>query len=330
MKPVISVICCTYNHEAYIRSTLESILQQKTCFDFEVIVRDDASTDRTSEIVEELSALYPDKLVYIREPENMFSKGIKPFQSALPRAKGRYVAVCEGDDFWVTSDKLQTQFDILEANSSIDLCFHPAIEYRNERPYRTICNYFPKDSIIPLDQVIKMRGGGMPTASLLIRRSSLEPLPDWFLTLAPVGDSFLQALGSAKGGAYYSPKLMSAYRKYTSGSRTMDSATRIYTEQELISKIEGYEESYRGLDTITSYSASHAVSEAVIDELCHVAVMAVLSSQNKAYTRALDKLTLRQIGLNPKRAVLYFCKKFPILQPPLKHVIKLLLRRHVA
>lgn len=120
---VVSVICNTYNHEPYIRQCLDGFVMQKTDFSFEVLIHDDASTDKTADIIREYEAQYPDIIKPIYQAENQYSKktGImKTFQ--YPRVKGKYIALCEGDDYWIDPLKLQKQVDFMEANPKCSLC----------------------------------------------------------------------------------------------------------------------------------------------------------------------------------------------------------------
>lgn len=124
-KPLVSICCVTYNHENYIRDCLDSFLMQKTNFQFEVIIHDDASTDNTAKIICEYVEKYPDLFVPILQTDNQYSKGIKPYQTYVyPRAKGKYIAVCEGDDYWTDPYKLQKQVDFLESNNDYVLTCH--------------------------------------------------------------------------------------------------------------------------------------------------------------------------------------------------------------
>ena len=130
--PLVSVICTTYNHSAYIRQCLEGIMMQKTNFSFEVLVHDDASTDNTADIVREFEERYPDILYPIYQKENQYSRGIKIGQAFLyPRARGKYIAECEGDDYWTDPLKLQKQVDFMEAHPAYSMCFHK-VEIKNE------------------------------------------------------------------------------------------------------------------------------------------------------------------------------------------------------
>ncbi|MRT94809.1 glycosyltransferase [Ancylomarina sp. 16SWW S1-10-2] len=116
--PIVTVACTTYNQEKYIAETIEGFLNQVTNFQIEIIIHDDASTDNTANIVVMFAKRYPKLIFPIFQKENQYSKGIKPWPNfVFPKAKGKYIALCEGDDFWTDPYKLQKQVDFLEANS---------------------------------------------------------------------------------------------------------------------------------------------------------------------------------------------------------------------
>lgn len=121
----VTVWCLAYNHEKYIRQTLEGFVSQKTNFKFEVLVHDDASTDQTAKIIREYEVKYPDIIKPIYQTENQYSQGIKPAERYLrPEAKGKYIAFCEGDDYWCDPEKLQKEYDIMEKYPDVILCVH--------------------------------------------------------------------------------------------------------------------------------------------------------------------------------------------------------------
>lgn len=123
--PLVSISCITYNHAHYIKDALEGFLMQQTNFPFEVLIHDDCSTDGTDKIIREYAERYPDIIKPMYETVNQYSQG-KPIGSMIwniPRAKGKYIAICEGDDYWSDALKLQKQVDFLEANPSYGLCF---------------------------------------------------------------------------------------------------------------------------------------------------------------------------------------------------------------
>jgi glycosyltransferase involved in cell wall biosynthesis len=124
-NPVVSIVCNTYNHENYIWEAIEGFISQKANFLFEVLIHDDASTDNTANIIREYEMKYPDLIFPVYQKENQYSKKNHPnaaFQ--FPRAKGKYIALCEGDDYWTDPMKLQNQFDFLEQNPDYVMCYH--------------------------------------------------------------------------------------------------------------------------------------------------------------------------------------------------------------
>ncbi len=122
MKPLVSIVCITYNHEPYLRQALDSFLMQKTTFAYEIVLAEDCSTDGTRKICEEYTAKYPDIIHYIYRDHNV---GYNENEyEAMCAAKGKYIAYCEGDDYWTISDKLQKQVDFLESHSDYSVCWH--------------------------------------------------------------------------------------------------------------------------------------------------------------------------------------------------------------
>lgn len=120
---MVTIQCFTYNHEAYIRECLEGFVMQKTKFRFEAIVHDDASTDGTADIVREYEEKYPDIIKPIYETENQYSKQDGSLQRIMDEhTHGKYIAICEGDDYWTDPYKLQKQVDFLEAHPDYGMC----------------------------------------------------------------------------------------------------------------------------------------------------------------------------------------------------------------
>lgn len=124
--PLVSICSITYNHAPYIRQCLDGFLMQKTNFKYEIIIHDDASTDGTTEIIKEYAEKYPDLITPIFQSENQYSKGVRGFYARFvyPLAKGKYIALCDGDDYWTDPLKLQKQVDFLEANPEYVMCTH--------------------------------------------------------------------------------------------------------------------------------------------------------------------------------------------------------------
>ena len=122
---MVSIKCLVYNHAPYLRQCLDGFVMQKTNFRFEAIVHDDCSTDGSQEIIKEYAAKYPDIIKPIYETENQYSKHDGSLRRAIdPHLTGKYIAFCEGDDYWIDPNKLQMQVDYMEEHSECSLCFH--------------------------------------------------------------------------------------------------------------------------------------------------------------------------------------------------------------
>lgn len=210
---MVSICCITYNQEGYIKDALDGFLKQKTSFPYEVLIHDDASTDRTGKIIREYAERYPDIIKPILQTENQYSKGLTNISGTFnfPRAAGRYVAMCEGDDYWVDEEKLQMQVDYMEAHPDCSLCFHSAevqvleraVTERQMRP-------FIRNRVVAPEEIIDKRSG-YPTASLLFRTEMVKDLPDFYVQ-APIADIPLQLLAAARGYGYYIDRPMCVYR----------------------------------------------------------------------------------------------------------------------
>lgn len=143
-QPLVTIICNAYNHEKYIRECLEGFVLQKTSFTYEIIVHDDASTDRTSIIVKEYESKYPNLFNNIYQNINQYTnKDINIWGDIiLPKSKGKYIAICDGDDYWTNPLKLQKQVDFLEANVEYGLVHTDFFIYIQK--FQKMENYFPK------------------------------------------------------------------------------------------------------------------------------------------------------------------------------------------
>lgn len=132
-KPVASVICITYNHELYVEDAIRGFLIQKTTFPFEIIIHDDASSDRTAEIIMNYANKYPKIIKPILQKENQYSKApISVLSIPFKVASGDFLAFCEGDDFWFSNSKLENQVMFLKSNKDYSICIDDAIVVNNE------------------------------------------------------------------------------------------------------------------------------------------------------------------------------------------------------
>ncbi|MFI3326697.1 MAG: glycosyltransferase [Clostridia bacterium] len=211
----VSVYCLCYNHEKYIRKCLDGFVMQKTNFIYEVIVHDDASTDNSANIIKEYEKKYPDIIKPIYQKVNQYSQGIKIFTThILPKCKGKYIAICEGDDYWTDENKLQIQFDYMEIHVNCSICGHAFSKIHEDGTIME--NIFSLDSIINVSKVIMF--DNMPQTATLMYRKKLISLRPSFFSETTVGDYPLMLYMSTKGEFHCINKNMSCYRLFVPGS----------------------------------------------------------------------------------------------------------------
>ena len=216
---LLTVVVVSFNHENYMEHALDGILMQETDFPFEIIVHDDCSTDNTVNILEEYAKKYPTIIKLILQKENQHSKGIKPTAAPFEKAAGKYIAICEGDDYWIDPLKLQIQLDEMRKIENCQISFHSAIDIWEDKSKKDEITTKQADGnkLFTTREVILGGGGFCPTVSLVFEKDAVMNLPRWYEN-APFGDYFLQIFGSLKGGALYIDRPMAVYRRNVAGS----------------------------------------------------------------------------------------------------------------
>jgi len=211
----VSVCCITYNHAPFIRQCLDGFMMQQTSFDFEVLIHDDASTDGTSDIIREYERKYPDIIKPIYQTENQYSKGRNILAiHQFPRAQGKYIAMCEGDDYWTDPYKLQKQVDFLEANPDFAICFHP-VKIKKEDE-----NILMDDHITPdvpdITNIYRLAEGNyIHTPSVVFRNN--QHVIDEFSSKEYNFDYTLHMLNAIYGKIKKLPNEMAVYRIHRDG-----------------------------------------------------------------------------------------------------------------
>lgn len=212
MNVTISVAVITYQHEAYIRECLDSIIGQKGDFSLEVIIGEDCGQDSTYDICKEYEAKHPDIIRVLESKQNL---GVMPnFVRVMKEAKGDFVAICEGDDFWIDEFKLQKQLDFMNSNPECTLCFHNA-EIRHEgfnRKDGLFVGNTSKKFYSSEDLIKEFR---LPTASYFYRKASFD-IPEWIAKVYN-GDYSIALILSDVGQVGYADFVGSVYRKNVFG-----------------------------------------------------------------------------------------------------------------
>ena len=207
---IVSVCMITYGQDKYIRQSIKGILMQKVGFDIELIIADDCSTDKTQEIVQDIIRNHPNGqwIKYTRHSQN---KGmLDNLIWALGQCRGKYIALCEGDDYWIDQNKLQHQVAILEANKNCSFCFHRALRiFDTSRPYEIYPDL--ENNIIDSEQLFGLYT--IPMASVVFR----SKINFWFPANHIQPDFLLLCKLMSNGDAYFLPEVMSVYRKHANG-----------------------------------------------------------------------------------------------------------------
>ncbi|MCC5797761.1 MAG: glycosyltransferase [Methylophaga sp.] len=225
-QPVVSICCTTFNHEAYIEDALEGFLIQETDFPYEILIHDDASTDRTANIIRDYEAQYPKIIKTIYQTENQFSQGKRiNADFNFTRALGDYLAICEGDDYWVDKLKLQKQIHYLMDNPGYVLTFTDAITFDSEGVLDTDFGGAKKD--LSAEELIV----GTPIKTLTTCFRNVFKNKTWPVDLrkAFYGDLTVWSLLGDHGAAKYMPDISpSMYRVHDAGIHSSTSAKTRY------------------------------------------------------------------------------------------------------
>ena len=248
-KPIgVSILCLAYNHEQFIADAIDGFLMQKTSFPFEIIIHEDASTDGTANIIRTYEEKYPGIIKPIYQTENQYSKGINiNTEFMLPLAKGKYVALCDGDDYWTDVNKLQAQYDALECNPECFMCLHRVID-RDTRSTSPKEKYLPgnelKSGRINSSVFVKILGDGdffnevcyffnaekyrqyqynYPVFAQLFMKNKSDDAPMLYY-FANIGD------------VYYLEDVMAVYRRFNIGSWSHSMSAKSKNEKTIFFK----------------------------------------------------------------------------------------------
>ncbi len=210
-KMMVSITCVAFNHEDYINTTLNSFLEQETNFPFEILINDDVSTDRTVEIIKEYEKQFPNIVKAVYQTENQYSQGINTMAILFPFVTGKYVAFCDGDDYWIDKQKLQIQVEEMEKHPEVDLSFHPSYRLEDGEHTEILAKQANANQIFGIEKSILGHGDFAETASMVFTSRLISSLPEWFKTAMP-GDYVSEVIGAERGGSLYIDKIMSVYR----------------------------------------------------------------------------------------------------------------------
>lgn len=231
----VSVCIVAYNHEAFITQCVESALRQKTDFEFEVVVGEDCSTDRTLTMLQRLAQEHPGRLRIEARASNLGAE--RNFDTTIRECRGEYIAFLEGDNYWTAEDKLQRQVDLLDAHADLAFCFHRTRYVdRGGEPLPTIMP--PDDPMPPLDiGYLVQSSNPVALGSVVARRALLDGLHEWVGGLK-LGDWPLCLMLATRGGIGYVPLEMSAQRVHRGGAwQLLPPATQVAYVLQMLQRV---------------------------------------------------------------------------------------------
>ncbi len=211
--PIVAIKCLVFNHEPYLRDCLNGFVMQQTDFPFVAIVHDDASTDKSADIIREYAAKYPDIIRPIYETENQYSKGTlsKVMNEAVDATGAKYIALCEGDDYWTDPKKLQKQVDFMEAHPEYVMCFHKVDVISPREEERHMYDHLQEREYTAYEVYDRWT---IPTCSVVYRAAcKVTQTPKGFA----FGDIYLFLSLLQQGRAYCLGFVGGVYRRHTGG-----------------------------------------------------------------------------------------------------------------
>lgn len=242
-QPVVTVKSLVFNHKAYIETCLDSLLSQETDFPFQIYVHDDASTDGTTDIIRKYQEKYPHIIIAIIEEKNTYSNRVlfSETVNSPQYLKGKYIACCEGDDFWIDPLKLRKQVNFLESNPAYTMCFSNALIYNDLTETDIIVPNEKEKKEISVEDLVRKGASYVPTPSILYRNELLSDYP-LDCKQCVVGDYPLQIFCGIKGKVACIPETLAAYRtnaknSWTSKQRQIPYAKRLTTLKSIYSML---------------------------------------------------------------------------------------------
>ncbi|HLY70457.1 MAG TPA: glycosyltransferase [Puia sp.] len=217
---------CTFNHGKYIAQAIEGVLQQRTNFDFQLIIGEDCSTDNTREIINNYIEQFPDKIKAVFHEQNIGA--FENTRILFEKCNSKYIALCDGDDYWTDACKLQKQIDFLEKNSDFSICFHNAkIIFENDSKNISYSNSRAQPEISTFEDIA--RGEFIYTSTCVFRSENLMKFPKKYFLF--MNNYTLDLHNAQYGKIRYLNEVMSVYRRHLGGIWSMVSREKTLINQ---------------------------------------------------------------------------------------------------
>lgn len=271
----LSVMIITFNHEQFIARAIDSVLAQQVNFDYEIVIGEDCSRDRTRIIVEGFRRRYPDRIVPLFRNENIGAA--RNAEETLAACRGEYIALLEGDDYWICDQKLQRQVEFLDCHPGSSMCCH-----RVQFLVETGVAKFDIYPLLPagpyrIEDILKVNF--VVTCSAMLRRSSVFFLPPWFRKMR-MTDWPMFALAARNGTIELMDEVMAAYRVHAGGSwSSLPSSARLNETSRML----------KALDRHLKFQYTDTIREVIARPYLNLAASARLNGQRTEAAKHLAK-----------------------------------------
>lgn len=305
----ITVVIMTYNHRNYIKQALDSILSQKIDVDFDILIHDDCSDDGTYKILLDYQNKHPKKIRIIRQESRKFiieGFNMMIFNHVVPHINSKYVAYCDGDDYWCDELKLKKQYEFMESHPSYSMCFHCAYQLRPNNDMAS--KWFIKDEAdIGLKDLINEKPGiPIATSSLFVKGDIFKDFSNWRKAYS-VEDLPLYMTAALEGKIHRLPDIMCVYRQFSNGSwssQNKDDASRLIAHQENLIK------GAKLFDKQTNYKYNVLVTNHIEGCKFRIAQIkkdfkSIFSKKNKRFVKQLSRREKLSLKLQYRLPYLY-------------------------
>lgn len=320
--PLVSVCIITYRHAPYVRQCIEGALAQQAPFPFEIVIGEDGSDDGTREICEELAAAHPGRIRLLRHRrEDVLyvdgrPRGTRNLVATLAAARGEYVALCEGDDYWTDPEKLAVQADYLRANPDCVGCFHeaaivdaaggelqPELHKAHVQPVHRQAKYDRRDCLTKLLS-------RYATCSLFFRRAAFAQPPAWYLTRS--NDFFFDLVITAQGSLGFIDRRMAAYRFHPGG---------IWSSQSRVSQLVESIIRFKHLLNFPEFAEHHR--DELFAQIATFEQMLVAADDVAALRQKADQqaVALQRLAVERDRLIAFVSRQHALLKAHAPHLV---------
>ena len=316
----VDIYCLVYNHGKYLRKALDGMLMQKTDFPVRIVIHDDASTDDSTNIILEYKERYPDKIIAIIEETNLYQNGKSIWTKMMPYLTAKYIATCEGDDYWTDPNKLQKQIDYLENHPDYAACYHNILPVDANGQYREELRgmYSQLEEGDYTEEEIRHFILKTQTASLVRRNYNLwltDEDKKMYLSTKCNGDEKHLIICSSYGKIHILPDAMAAHRRVLSEGTSWTASQNKKNEQErFIASQKGYIalcRFYEHFHGVTIYPYNYILNERL--------KYYIKKKKSNSLSTCEDRKNIKEIVKVPFYAYLIFIPVF--IWQHIKHVV---------